>query len=96
MNSNEFLPDGVFGPEQSTGLYEDEKLEHIAATLPDLIFIHDLRSRRNVYCNDRISELLGISREFFMHPGFHKDSRFFHPEDLPDALDWYEIGRAHV
>lgn len=91
MSSNDTVPDGLSSASvQSHGGLNDSHLERIADTLPDLIFIYELSSQRNVYCNERITQLLGISREIFLTPNFYKDSRFFHPEDFPGLQAWHE------
>jgi diguanylate cyclase (GGDEF)-like protein/PAS domain S-box-containing protein len=68
--------------------------ERIAATSPDIIFIFDAPSDRIVYCNARISEVLGWTTEEFESRHIRSERHFIHPDDhlafsawLGEALD---------
>lgn len=62
--------------------------ERIAATSPDIIFIFDALSDRVVYCNQRISEVLGWTvAEFQFHQAL-SEQHFIHPEDQAGFGAW--------
>jgi PAS domain S-box-containing protein len=63
-------------------------LENMLALLPDLVFIHDLREGRHVYCNARLERLLGLSAEKFLSSGFGDDPEQFHPDDHGPLREW--------
>jgi len=53
-------------------------IEHIAETMPDVVCVHDLVSRRNVYINRAVQRILGLTPEQFLaEPTGH----FVHPDD---------------
>ena len=72
------------------GIERYSQLERITAAIPDLIFIYDLAEGRNVYCNERVGSMLGMSTETFLQPGLHRDNRYFHPDDLASVQAWHQ------
>jgi diguanylate cyclase (GGDEF)-like protein/PAS domain S-box-containing protein len=66
--------------------------ERIAATSPDIIFIFDAPSDRIVYCNARISEVLGWTTEEFESRHIRSERHFIHPDDHPAFSAW--LGEA--
>ncbi len=66
--------------------------ERIAATSPDIIFIFDAPSDRIVYCNARISEVLGWTIEEFESRHIRSERHFIHPDDHPAFSAW--LGEA--
>ena|GEM_PF-2511177 len=61
-------------------------LEAIAASLPDLVYIYDLKEGRNVYANESVDEVLGYSAEMLAEMGSRLLEMIVHPEDLPGVL----------
>lgn len=91
MNTNDTertdLPDQVI-PNSDSG--ESIVHERLLALLPDLVFIHDLASGKHIYCNARLSSLLGLDAEVFLAAGFGENPRLFHPQDLLPIRQWCE------
>jgi|GEM_PF-3568217 len=57
-------------------------IEKIANTTPNLIYIYDLITKRNIFCNAYISELLGYSAVAIREFKNNILSELIHPEDL--------------
>lgn len=70
----------------------DSDVERIAATSPDIIFIFDADSDRVVFCNDRISEVLGWTPDEFKSRHIRQEQHFIHPDDHPTFAEW--LGKA--
>lgn len=91
MDPNETAEQGSLNsPLHGIGIERYSQLERITATIPDLIFIYDLAEGRNVYCNERVCSMLGMSTDTFLQPGLHRDNRYFHPDDLPSVQAWHQ------
>lgn len=89
MNTNDTpltasLPPGTL----NSTVVDAVSLENMLALLPDLVFIHDLREGRHVYCNARLERLLGLSAEKFLSSGFGDDPEQFHPDDHGPLREW--------
>ncbi len=74
------------------GQGSDGEFERIAATSPDIIFIFDADADRVVYCNDRISEVLGWTPDEFKSRHIRGEQHFIHPDDHAAFSDW--LGEA--
>ncbi len=72
----------------STQRRTDSEFERIAATSPDVIFIMDKAADRLVYCNERISEVLGWTVEEFKAWHLCKHQNFIHPDDHAEFAAW--------
>ena len=81
---------GSDGASLPTGGQDD--LDRIAATSPDIIFIYDCKDDRLVYCNDRVTEVLGWPAEAFMGPHVRLERHFIHPDDHAAFSAW--LGKA--
>ncbi|URD49787.1 PAS domain S-box protein [Chroococcidiopsis sp. CCNUC1] len=57
-------------------------IEQIAVTIPDILYIHDLKERRNVYINRQVTEVLGYTPEAICQLGTVGLQSLMHPEDL--------------
>ncbi len=66
----------------------DRDFERIAATSPDIIFIMDVAQDRLVYCNDRISEVLGWTVDEFKSWHLREHQNFIHPDDQAAFSAW--------
>ena len=55
--------------------------ERIAATSPDIIFIYDPKQQRNIYCNNRVTDVLGCSAEQFQSILIREKEGCVHPDD---------------
>lgn len=63
-----------------------QRLEQIAALMPDLVYLYDLREQRNVYANRELMTVLGYTAEQAQSLGADLFHRLIHPDDLPRAL----------
>lgn len=75
-------------------------LERIADTMPDLLWIYDLLSGRNVYVNRGVAQVLGYQMEDIQsYPG-DVTEYLVHPDDLAAVRDWYvgldSVGEGEV
>ncbi len=66
----------------------DGTFERIAATSPDIIFIIDTASDRLLYCNQRISEVLGWTVDEFKSWHLREQQNFIHPDDCAGFAMW--------
>lgn len=66
----------------------DRDFERIAATSPDIIFIMDVAQDQLVYCNDRISEVLGWTVDEFKSWHLREHPNFIHPDDQAAFAGW--------
>ncbi len=64
----------------------------IATTSPDIIFIYDAQHDRLVYCNHRVTEVLGWPVETFIAPHVRLERHFIHPDDHTGFSGW--LGQA--
>ncbi len=74
----------------SAGGHDD--FDRIAATSPDIIFIYDCQDDRLVYCNQRVTEVLGWPVEAFVAPHVRLERHFIHPDDHAGFAIW--LGKA--
>ncbi len=63
--------------------------ERIAHTSPEVIYVLDLESRKNVYANRNAAALLGYTEEEIEVLGDDLPATIIHPEDLPAVLDHF-------
>jgi diguanylate cyclase (GGDEF)-like protein/PAS domain S-box-containing protein len=77
---------GPDGAPLKTGRQDD--FDRIAATSPDIIFIYDCRTDRLVYCNHRVTEVLGWPAQTFMAPHVRLERHFIHPDDHTAFAAW--------
>ena len=66
----------------------DGEFERIAATSPDVIFIMDGANDRLIYCNERISEVLGWTVDEFKSWRLRERQNFIHPDDHAGFAEW--------
>ncbi|MFB2938251.1 PAS domain S-box protein [Aerosakkonemataceae cyanobacterium BLCC-F154] len=71
-------------------LWENQRLfQQIADATPEILYLYDLTSDRNIYVNKQITEILGYSPPVLQQiEGLVK--KLVHPEDLPKLLDSYK------
>jgi len=62
--------------------------QQIADTVPGILFIYDLRQKRNVYFNRQIQDLLGYTPEEIQAMGANIFENLTHPDDLANLLDY--------
>ena len=64
-------------------LRESHRLtEQIVNTVPDVVYIFDLTTRRNVYSNRELTGVLGYTPDELRQMGDHVLIRLMHPEDI--------------
>jgi PAS domain S-box-containing protein len=56
--------------------------ERITATIPDIVYVYDLREARNVYVNQEIAHWLGYSSDEIQAMGDTLFATLMHPDDL--------------
>ncbi|MEO0317102.1 MAG: hypothetical protein RL404_779 [Pseudomonadota bacterium] len=85
---------GVGQPADGAGLSAGgrDDFDRIAATSPDIIFIYDREDDHLVYCNHRVTEVLGWPVEAFVAPHVRLERHFIHPEDYAAFAAW--LGKA--
>ncbi len=64
----------------------EKMLTRMNMTLPDLVYVYDLVSHKNVYCNRNVAEILGYSDEEILALGDQLFATLMHPGDLPHVL----------
>lgn len=64
--------------------------EHITESSPDIIFIYDRQLSRNIYCNRRVTDVLGYTINEFLSLQVHEKDIFIHPEDHDRVLQWLD------
>lgn len=62
--------------------------EQIASTSPDIIFIFDCIKRRKLYCNARITDILGYAPEEFIGLDMLQPDGLIHPDDFAGFVQW--------
>lgn len=65
-------------------------VQHIADTLPAVLYVYDLTERRNVYINRAIREMLGYSESTIQTMGKSLLANLLHPDDLPVLLAYFD------
>jgi len=60
-------------------------IESVANTTPNLLYVYDIPAGRNVYVNDRISQMLGYSKEKVQAMGSRLVETLVHPDDVEQA-----------
>lgn len=83
---------GIDAQGEINGMRIAGDFERIAATSPDIIFILDAPADRIIYCNARISEVLGWTIEEFESRHIRNERHFIHPDDHPAFSAW--LGEA--
>jgi PAS domain S-box-containing protein len=74
-----------------SALHEKQRLiGRITETTPDILYIYDLKARRNVYANRRLSEVLGFPVEDIRAMRDRFLAVFTHADDYPRLLDAME------
>lgn len=62
-------------------------LERINQTTPALVYIYDIASKRNLYANRKMAEMLGYTPEEAQAMGDQFIDSTIHPADLPSAIE---------
>lgn len=57
-------------------------IQHIANTMPDLLYIYDLRKQENIYINSEVGPTLGYTFEQIQALKSHIIASLIHPEDM--------------
>ncbi|MBD0257229.1 MAG: PAS domain S-box protein, partial [Cytophagales bacterium] len=71
-----------------SALHEKQRLiGRITDTIPDILYIYDLKAQRNVYANRRLPEVLGFSVEEVQAMRDRFLALFTHADDYPRLLD---------
>ncbi|MEL6928427.1 MAG: diguanylate cyclase [Cyanobacteria bacterium J06600_6] len=62
-------------------------VQKIADTAPNLLYIYDFKTKRNIFCNPFINELLGYSVSAIQKFESNILSELIHPEDMPQVVE---------
>jgi hypothetical protein len=84
----EQTPERKLGIEQ---LQESQQfIQRLTDTIPDILYLYDLKERRNIYINRQITEVLGYAPEAIQAMGSEVLQQLMHPDDfarLPAHLE---------
>ncbi|MBW4438003.1 MAG: PAS domain S-box protein [Pleurocapsa minor GSE-CHR-MK-17-07R] len=61
-------------------------LDHVAATVPDIVYVYDLAEARNVYVNREIASSLGYSPDEIRVMGSALLEKLMHPDDVAGVM----------
>ena len=69
--------------ERTTALRESQQLLHsITESMPNGIYVYDLKTQSNIYANSFLERLLGYSAQDIQALGERLNEHLFHPEDV--------------
>ncbi len=72
-------------------LLESQRLiQQIADTTPDILYLYDLKEKRNIYVNRQIEQRLGYSPLLIKEMGNNLVNNLIHPSDLQRLKDYHE------
>ncbi|CBN59206.1 PAS domain S-box protein [Kamptonema sp. PCC 6506] len=64
-------------------------IQKIADSSPNILYLYDLQTQRNVYVNHEISSILGYQPEVIQAMGINFTQNLMHPDDLRSVLPAY-------
>ncbi len=64
-------------------------IQKVAETIPNILYIYDIREQKNVYANRTVGDVLGYSPEGLKGLGTDVLTTFLHPEDLPKITRYF-------
>ncbi|MCR6642059.1 MAG: PAS domain-containing protein [Sporocytophaga sp.] len=64
-------------------------IQKVAETLPNILFIYDIREQKNVYANRTVGDVLGYTPEGLKKLGTNVLTTFLHPDDLPKLVSHF-------
>lgn len=64
-------------------------IEQIADATPSILYIYDLKERRNIYVNHTVVDILGYTPAEIQDKGSDLFSELMHPDDLISYFDYY-------
>ncbi len=64
-------------------------IQRIADTTPSILYIYDIEERRNIYCNQAITYILGYTKSEFHEMGDQLLRVLLHPDDLDKVNQHY-------
>ncbi|MBD2177476.1 PAS domain-containing protein [Pseudanabaena sp. FACHB-1998] len=65
-------------------------IQRIADTTPSILYIYDIEEKRNIYCNQAITHILGYTPTEIQKMGDSLLQTVVHPEDLVSIQEHYE------
>lgn len=68
--------------------------EQLTALSPDIIFIYHYPEDRLIYCNQRVSEVLGWTVDEFMTRHIRAEPDGIHPDDQRDFIRWLDQAQS--
>jgi|GEM_PF-2033560 len=67
-----------------------EFITQIANTVPGIIYVHDIRTHKNVYTNKKTTDLLGYTPQDLKDISGNLLDELTHPDDLPDLMNHFK------
>ncbi|GAL84503.1 phytochrome-like protein cph1 [Sporocytophaga myxococcoides] len=64
-------------------------IQKVAETIPNILYIYDIREQKNVYANRTVGDVLGYSPEGLKDLGTNVLTTFLHPDDLPKITRYF-------
>jgi PAS domain S-box-containing protein len=64
-------------------------IQKVAETLPNILFIYDIREQKNVYANRTVGDVLGYTPEGLKALGTNVLTTFLHPDDLQKVVSHF-------
>jgi PAS domain S-box-containing protein len=64
-------------------------IQKIADSSPNILYLYDLQTQRNVYVNHEITSILGYEPEVIQAMGINLTQNLMHPDDLTSVLPAY-------
>jgi PAS domain S-box-containing protein len=64
-------------------------IQRIADTTPSILYIYDIEERRNIYCNQAMTHILGYTKSEFHDMGERLLGVLLHPDDLDKVNQYY-------
>lgn len=64
-------------------------IQKVAETIPNILYIYDIREQKNVYANRTVGDVLGYSPEGLKGLGTNLLTTFLHPDDLPKITRYF-------
>ncbi len=71
-------------------------IQRIADTTPSILYIYDIEERRNIYCNQAITNILGYTPSEIQDMGQFVTQTIIHPDDLQKVKEYRDRIRTRI
>jgi len=72
-----------------TVMQNNKFIQKLTETIPNILYIYDIRGQRNVYSNRTVGDVLGYTPEEIIALGSNVLTTFIHPEDAPKVAGMF-------